>query len=232
MASSAIIFTTLIIISDATAFRPSAAPFSRQSRLLSSDFDFSSKQGWDDFYEDKESKSYEWHASVPHSSISSIVSPMKSDDQLLVLGCGTSSLSADLYDTLKPRKLTSLDYSLACITEMNNRYEDADRENLHFIQGDAKSLNEHFHLNQFTSIVDKGLIDAIMTSDDWDSSIAKILKGASSFLAPGGSYVLVSYNLSKSTKKYLNELKYFHFTYDLEGSNDRVSISKGIKTTK
>ena len=222
-----VLFFLVLVCITTSAFRPHVFRL-RSTKLASVDsFDFSSRSGWDGFYDGQGSQPYEWHSSISHSIIAQHLVP--GDANILVLGCGTSTLSADLYDEINTAKITSLDYSTNCIELMKQKYENTGRPGLSFICGDAIKLETLDHPEPFTSIVDKGLVDAIMTGDAWDTAVTDIFKGASSVLSYKGSYILVSYNLSTSAKNFFNNLPAFTFTFNLPGSNDRVSISRAVK---
>ena len=186
---------------------------------------------------------YEWHASVPHASVLSALLPETAAAPVLVVGCGTSALPIDLYDGLGGRSaVVCLDYSAECIDQLRDRFgDDPRRDRLAFVCGDATRLvNERERLllptggeETFGAIVDKGLLDALMTGEGWDGDAERLFAGASSLLGLGGTYLLVSYRLSSATKEFLVEVGErtgLRWTFDLEdGSNERISFSKGVR---
>ena len=106
----------------------------------------------------------------------------------------------------------------------------------------------------FDYVVDKGLMDALMCGEGWDSDIdsatytgtdtdtgsasggggrgvLQYFKEAKRVLKPGGTLILVSYKLSQATKEYLQRVGAhvgIQWTLDIEEkSNGRVSFSLG-----
>lgn len=110
---------------------------------------------------------------------------------------------------------------------LRKRYDH--EENFDFVCGDVLALGSlfaHRH-GYYTSIIDKGLMDAFLCGDDWDNTIQLLMEQSSIILR--GTYVLVSYRLPSSTQAYLQEAgeKYGlgRWNFHVTGSNERVSIS-------
>ncbi|XP_075194593.1 EEF1A lysine methyltransferase 4 isoform X2 [Anomaloglossus baeobatrachus] len=82
----------------------------------------------------------------------------------LVLGCGTSSLSAELYNE-GVRPLVSIDYSPVCIKEMAQR--NANVPDMSWMVMDARHLQ--FPDGTFDLVIEKGTLDAMMVDerDPW-----------------------------------------------------------------
>ena len=135
----------------------------RSHRWEHEPFDFSSRTGWDDFYEkglrysdatdstsgsEGSSMEYEWHTQIPHSSIVAAIRPSieRSAEKgtrlpsILLVGCGNSSLPRILHDGFDtPVEVTCLDYSPVCIRMIKSMYE-ASCPNMAFVVGDATNL--------------------------------------------------------------------------------------------
>ncbi len=236
-------------------------------------YDFSSKQGWDDFYQqttmqkrgdadaDKNISSpesslnpfqFEWHASIdPSTILSSLSTPTKfNKNNILLVGNGNSDLPKLIHDHFEGRiNIACLDYSQTCIDMLRIIYNDETTyHNMDFICGDATNLKNciqnYYHINgdgyddddnlaSFDYIVDKGLLDAMMCDEGWNTKLEKYLEGVGGLLQSEGKFILVSYKLSTSTKEYLSDVgdKYgIHWKFDIvDKSNDRVSFSIGNK---
>lgn len=115
---------------------------------------------------------------------------IKSKDEILMVGCGNSKLSMDLYD-VGCRQITNIDISQLVINQMNEANK-KDRPEMAYIQMDATSMS--FESSNFSVVLDKGTLDALMTDDSEDvSEIAqKYLSEIGRVLRIGGRYVCIS----------------------------------------
>ena len=191
------------------------------------DFDFSSKAGWDRFYQQKlDDDPSEWHSSVPLETLAELV-PYDAH-HCLVVGCGTSQLPSTLQKARPTTSIALLDSSATCLDELKVRYG----ETMKYICGDAtkmSSLVDH----EYDVLLDKGLMDAIFCGDGWEAPITSLVEHSSRIMAKGGSYVLVSYKLPRSTRDFLQDAGAKHglsWQFDVKGSNGRVGISIGTKS--
>ena len=205
-------------------------------------FDFSSRQGWDDFYTTQEDKldhnfEYEWHASISNDVIVDEIMKYHlpggdqgdgSSSSSLFIGCGNSALPRHFYDSCKGRvTVTCQDYSKPCLDILQNLHG-KDCPNMKFVQGDVTQLSDTFLNETFTTVVDKGLMDALMCCEDWSATVDKLIKELTAVLQErDGVYILISYKLAASTKAFLQDASStLVWTFDIEGkSNDRVSVS-------
>ena len=133
------------------------------SRWRQDPFDFSSRQGWEHFYQTGLSDGsydhtsvleYEWHAHISHSEILKSITPSiemamrhsisnrRDVPSILIIGCGNSSLPRVLHDAFASKvRITCLDYSKVCIDMIQEMYSDS-YCNMDFVVGDAMKLNE------------------------------------------------------------------------------------------
>lgn len=107
-----------------------------------------------------------------------------------MLGCGNSSLSADLYD-VGYKQMTNIDISHVVIKQMMDLHR-LDRPGLSFTQMDATALT--YADQSFSAAIDKGTLDALMPDDDPQTvaTIDKYFDEISRVLRIGGRYVCVS----------------------------------------
>lgn len=82
------------------------------------------------------------------------------DFEILIPGCGNSSLGAELYDA-GYHNITNVDTSAVVIAQMNDRY--LDKEDMEFTNMDARSM-EFLPNNCFDVIIDKALLDSLLCS--------------------------------------------------------------------
>ena len=200
----------------------------QDSRWKQTPFDFSSKQGWEDFYSNGQlipeerslsSLEYEWHSHIPHSAIIEIISSSidkasrhYSEDSkmpaILIIGCGNSSLPRVLHDAFShPVRITCLDYSKVCIDMIQEMYRNL-CPNMDFIVGDATKLREVISSrnNEYDIVIDKGLMDALMCGEGFDLDNLQTEIDHVLTVNDWGMHVLICFPLIKSLKERLVEL--------------------------
>ena len=195
-------------------------------------FDFSSSSAWEDFYRETDDATVtEWHSSVSFSAIASYCTNAAS---ILLVGCGDSRLpDYFLQQTSPPPRLTLLDSSPTCIERLQRRY--SQYPTITCVCGDvmdAVSLLKHDQQASPCVILDKGLLDALLCNDGWDTAVTQWFGQAAQVLSQGGKYVLVSYVLPKSTQAFLQALRddwAWEFGVDrASSSNARVMVSAAV----
>ena len=214
-------------------------------------YDFSSKQGWDDFYNHQ--SSFEWHSSINTFDILSMIpkafnkTNLKNRNNILITGNGNSNLPELIYNDHNGQiHITVMDYSKTCIDILCKLYNKDEYSNIDCICGDATNLEQCIKKRNFDMIIDKGLMDAIMCGEGWNMSLDKYFYGVSLLLKDtkrttrsssddscNGQFILISYKLSTSTKEYLTDVGErfgIDWMFDInDKSNDRVSFSVGTK---
>ncbi len=128
--------------------------------------------------------------SEPYSKITGNVSDLK----VLVIGCGTSTLSESLVSTSGFGEVVSIDNDLECIKHMQSRHLDNTRLQWHqYDIVEDRGKPQHNVLDSdgyFDVVVDKGTFDAIHV----EGSISPMLAEIHRLLKLGGVYVLCSIN--------------------------------------
>ncbi|ENN75224.1 hypothetical protein HUJ04_002247 [Dendroctonus ponderosae] len=130
---------------------------------------FSDKDYWDAFFKKRGNKSFEWYGEYPELS-NHLHKYVKTQDNILIAGCGNSTLGRDLYD-VGCSKVINIDLSKLVIKQMQQQ-TDKDRPGLQYIEMDV--LNTSFKNEEFSVIIDKATIDALMPDDSEES--VKIIK--------------------------------------------------------
>nr|CAI5842659.1 unnamed protein product [Callosobruchus analis] len=165
--------------------------------------DFSQKEYWDTFFKKRRGKAFEWYGEYLELA-DNLHKYIKTQDIILITGCGNSTLGHDLYD-VGYENITNIDISPVVIRQMLSQ-DGKDRPNLKYIQMDA--LNMSFESQQFSVVLDKGTLDALMP-DDKEETVAKIKQyfdEISRVLKNGGRFVCVSL-LQEHILRYM--LQYF-----------------------
>ncbi|XP_067001304.2 eEF1A lysine and N-terminal methyltransferase homolog [Anabrus simplex] len=151
--------------------------------------DFSQKDFWNSFFKKRGAKAFEWYGEYPELC-GLLHKYIKPRDVILIIGCGNSSLSADLYD-VGYRQITNIDISHVVIKQMQDLHG-KERPDMIYRQMDA--LNMTFDDGQFSVVFDKGTLDALMPDSTIEtrSRIDKLFSEIDRVLRVGGRYVCVS----------------------------------------
>ncbi len=180
---------------------------SRNSKIVSellpkSKSHFSREEYWNKFFRYRKD-SFEWYAE--YEELKHVLNRyIKQNDSILVIGCGNSSLSADLYDS-GFKDNTSIDISAIVVNQMIDKYnKNGERNGLKFQSMDVFDLK--FSDNCFNVVLDKGTLDAI-ASDDSNQSISninKMFEQIDRVIKTYGRYLCVSLLQSHILKELLN----------------------------
>ncbi|XP_063358899.1 eEF1A lysine and N-terminal methyltransferase homolog [Cydia amplana] len=150
--------------------------------------EFSEKDYWNKFFKKRGNKAFEWYGEYLELC-SHLHKYMKQTDNILITGCGNSSLSADLYD-FGFTNITNIDVSEVVIKQMNNI--NAKRTKMKYLYMDA--LNTSFQNEEFNVVLDKGTLDALMPDDskETNEAIDKYFSEIKRVLKLGGRFVCIS----------------------------------------
>ncbi|KAL0038662.1 hypothetical protein WJX79_002183 [Trebouxia sp. C0005] len=153
--------------------------------------EFRSVKFWDGFFQKRNRKAFEWYGEWKQLQPLVWGACARPNKQILMLGCGNSDLSAQMYDA-GCRSIVNIDFSKICIKEMmikNLRQ----RPQMKWIVMDMTQMtfkDESFHI-----AVDKGALDALMGEDTDAAGIAggKLLSEVQRVLAScDGQYLCVT----------------------------------------
>ncbi|XP_004640779.1 endothelin-converting enzyme 2 isoform X2 [Octodon degus] len=154
-------------------------------------FEYREVQYWDQRYRSAaDSAHYEWFGNF--SSFRALLEPeLRPEDRILVLGCGNSALSYELFLGGFP-DVTSVDYSSVVVAAMQARYAHLPR--LRWETMDARALG--FPDGSFDVVLEKGTLDALLAGerDPWTVSsegvhtVDQVLSEVSRVLVPGGRF--------------------------------------------
>eukprot|EP01133_Synstelium_polycarpum_P013690 gene13690-16128_t len=204
---------------------------------------------WEDFYDSGEGKgeSYEWYVSYSHirshllDKVTADTSAIKNSSNknstknptynLLHIGCGNSFLAEELVleiDQKQPVSILNIDVCQNAIDRMNKRTSECTnmriKNSLTYKVLDA--TDTLLPSNSFQGIIDKGTIDALLSTLDVEvgenEMVKKVLREMHRLLVPGGYMVCVSRNTCAEP--------YFYMDEDIEWSLTTTQLD--VKSTK
>lgn len=151
--------------------------------------EFNQTEYWNTFFKKRGTKAFEWYGEYLNLIVQ-IHKYVKFQDKILMVGCGNSRLSMDMYDS-GFKNITNIDISPVAIKkmiEMNGK----DRSDMKFIQMDATAMS--FEDDSFSVVFDKGTLDALMTdnSEEVRQTVEKYFKEILRTLRNGGRYICIS----------------------------------------
>merc|ERR1711934_1169037 len=156
-------------------------------RCTMADGGYEDKAAWEKRYQ-ANGNLFEWYA--PYDFIKERVEKtgMTSASKILVLGCGTSGLSASIFDS-GCKNVVSVDFSETCIGLQTKRNDE--RVGMKFEVGDARKLN--YGTDEFDVIIAKGTVDAILCSDRANANIKAAMDECARVLKPSGTFLVLSH---------------------------------------
>ncbi|KAM5291904.1 EEF1A lysine methyltransferase 4 [Ctenodactylus gundi] len=167
----------------------------RSPELPERNFEYCEVQYWDQRYQSAaDSEPYEWFGNF--SSFRALLEPeLRPEDRILVLGCGNSALSYELFLGGFPN-VTSVDYSSVVVAAMKARY--AHVPTLCWETMDVRALG--FPNDSFDVVLEKGTLDALLAGerDPWIVSPAgvhtvdQVLSEVSRVLVSGGRFISIT----------------------------------------
>ncbi|OHT07660.1 Phosphoethanolamine N-methyltransferase-related protein [Tritrichomonas foetus] len=148
--------------------------------------EFGLRECWDNRYSN-ENGNYDWYFEWPR------VAPLlkkyiKSKNETLVIGCGNSTMSADL---LKDgfHTVTNIDISPVVIKKMQKIYQN--EKKLKWEVMNATALD--FFDNTFDVVFDKGTIDAIICHEKGTEMVAQTLTEVHRVLKVDGKFIVITF---------------------------------------
>nr|XP_020459041.1 methyltransferase-like protein 13 isoform X1 [Monopterus albus] len=148
--------------------------------------EFSSAEYWERFFKNRGEKAFEWYGD--YNKLCGVLHKyIKVQDKVLVVGCGNSELSEQLYD-VGYKHLTNIDISETVVNHMNQQNAER-RPGLSFQQMDATQTP--YEDGSYQAALDKGTLDA-MASEEEGALARKMLTEVGRVLNVGGRYVCVT----------------------------------------
>lgn len=132
---------------------------STQTHLPRNNTEYSIREYWEERFEKEEE--YDWLFTF--SEVQSVIHRfIEKSSKILIVGCGNSSFSVDLYDA-GYLNITSIDYSYNVINRMKMKYEKS-RPKLVWQVMDMTEMSS-FSSQLFDVVIDKAAMDALLSSE-------------------------------------------------------------------
>ncbi|XP_022709153.1 endothelin-converting enzyme 2-like isoform X5 [Varroa jacobsoni] len=132
------------------------------------------------------------------------------NDRVLILGCGNSSLGAEMFSD-GFQNIINIDFSEVVIEKMTKRYPQ-----MQWFCKDMRTLEGDADLGQFDVIIEKGTLDVLFVKDKspWEASpttkhdMKRTTDSIYSLLRPGGRFVSVTFTQPHFRLKYYQHEEY------------------------
>ncbi|KAK9453748.1 S-adenosyl-L-methionine-dependent methyltransferase [Dipodascopsis uninucleata] len=180
------------------------------------------KEYWDQRYQkDEDNTTFDWFKSFDdirqflEKHIPWIDRP---DLRVLMLGCGNSTLSKDMYDA-GCKNIANVDFSETCIKQMMKLHENKSEMSWHIM--DVRDMNA-LEDESFDIAIDKGTLDAFLsyTGSVWDipedikESACKYMDETNRVLKKDGKLLYISYRQPHFAKPIINR-PYWNMSYEV-----------------
>lgn len=123
------------------------------------------------------------------------------ESKILIVGCGTSRLSEDLFDQ-GFTNITNIDLSSVCIQIMKDKYTDTPKASMPFKEMDVTDMSDYSD-QSFDVVIDKATLDSLLCGDNSADSVPKMTSEISRVLKDDGRFITVSYGQPLYRLKYL-----------------------------
>ncbi|XP_078212414.1 eEF1A lysine and N-terminal methyltransferase isoform X3 [Callithrix jacchus] len=160
--------------------------------------EFGSVDYWEKFFQQRGKKAFEWYGTylelcgVLHKYI-------KPREKVLVIGCGNSELSEQLYD-VGYQDIVNIDISEVVIKQMKE-CNATRRPQMRFLKMDMMQME--FPDASFQVVLDKGTLDAVLTDEEEKTlqQVDRMLAEVGRVLQVGGRYLCISLAQAHILKK-------------------------------
>ncbi|KAH8279631.1 hypothetical protein KR018_011141 [Drosophila ironensis] len=151
--------------------------------------EFAQTDYWNEFFKKRGERAFEWYGEYLELC-DQIHKYIKPADRILMLGCGNSKLSMDMYDS-GFKDITNIDISPVAVKKMLELNAKT-RPDMKFLQMDATAMS--FTDESFSVALDKGTLDALFVDDAPETRqvVENYFKEILRTMRNGGRYVCIS----------------------------------------
>merc|ERR1711988_19265 len=154
---------------------------------------------WNERYTNAETEHFEWFLGFEEMETKVRAAVPDVSARVLVVGCGSSRFSGALHGA-GYENITNIDISDVVIGQMQRMYKD--KPKMQWAVMDARQMN--FEVATFDFVFDKGTIDSLICGSHGEASALKLNNCIHKVLAPGGTYVNVTYGEPAERMKHFN----------------------------
>lgn len=128
---------------------------------------------------------------------------VKKSDHILMVGCGNSRLSDDMYEE-GYTSIANIDISKVVVEQMAEKYRD--KSGLTWQQMNVCALE--FPDDTFDAVVDKGTMDSVLCGEGSTANVGKMCSEVTRVLKPNGVFFIVSYGTPDNRLSYIENDEY------------------------
>ena len=160
---------------------------------------YGKQEYWEDRYQ-KDKEPFDWYQR--YSGVKDMITQyIQPSFQILVVGCGNSKLSEDMFED-GYQNITNIDNSYNVIKQMTDHYKEKIPQ-MTFKVMDTKSLQ--FEDGSFDAVIDKACFDSILCGDGSGPNSENMLNEIHRVLSPNGVYICISYGVPENRMGYFNK---------------------------
>lgn len=149
---------------------------------------FADLKYWDARYTATAFEPFDWY--LGWEQLKDVLSPLLGpESRILVLGCGTSTLSEELYAEGFTH-ITNIDQCETLIDTMAQKH--VDKTDMEYEVVDGHDFPPEF-TGKFDVVIDKAMLDCVACASDKWQAVSAVLRQASGALSAAGVYVSVSH---------------------------------------
>ncbi|KAJ2782698.1 hypothetical protein H4R18_002124 [Coemansia javaensis] len=168
--------------------------------------EYESREYWDRRYAQEPDSAFDWFKT--YADLKPLLAERigSKDARILMLGCGNSTLSSDMYQD-GYEDIVNVDYSAVVIEQMRRRYGHQGRMTWEVMDVRALALGD----GSVDVAIDKGTLDALMCDggDVWEPSaelcenVGREVSEVERVLAPGGRFIWVTFGQPHFRRRHL-----------------------------
>lgn len=189
--------------------------------------EFASKSYWDSFFK-KRKNAFEWYGEYSHLC-GMLHKHCKPVEKVLMVGCGNSKLSEDMYD-VGYHHIVNIDISDLVIKQMIKK-NNVNRSKMKYIKMDIKETS--FDNEEYDVVIDKGTLDALFidNKEETVNGIKKMFGEIHRTLKTNGRYICVTLAQGHILEQLLSHFgaSWLVHVYRIEITNDKNDDGLGGK---
>ncbi|XP_038614395.1 eEF1A lysine and N-terminal methyltransferase [Tachyglossus aculeatus] len=191
--------------------------------------DFGCAAYWEKFFRQRGPAAFEWYGS--YGQLAALLHKyLRPSDRVLVVGCGNSELSEQLYD-VGFQDIVNIDISEVVIEQMKERNAGR-RPRMSFLRMDVTRLE--FPDGHFQVVLDKGTLDAVLTDEEEATleRVDRMLAEVGRVLRVGGRYLCFSLAQAHVLKKAVGHFAHEGWmvrVHQATGGRDRAGPGEGSR---